>query len=139
MKNTDENVDKAAAETAEGPHRPKDLRRKRQKIQRWVKRPVFIVVAFLLFTAWTLRFDEEASTAQFNTSLVSFVLLLALYYKMLTSSLDWVHGQLQTEDIKKRHNPTMFNNFIIYAIAALLPTLALAGLYLLIFYVLIAG
>jgi len=109
----------------------------RLKIQRWVKRPVFIFVAFLAFSAWTLQTDEEASSTQFNVSLVSFALLLGLYYKMITDSLNWVHWQLQEENIKNTHKPTRLNNFIIYGIATLLPTIVFAGLFLFVFSVLL--
>ena len=63
--------------------------------------------------------------------------MLILYYKMLTDSLNWVHEQLQRDDIKQTHKATRFNNFIVYGIAALVPTLVAAGLYLLFFFVLV--
>jgi len=109
----------------------------KQKIQRWVKRPVFILGVFLSFSAWTLQVDLEASATQFNTSLVAFLLLLALYFKMLTDSLNWVHDQLQEDNVKSTYKPTKFNNIVIYGVAALFPTLVFAGLYLLVFHVLL--
>jgi len=109
----------------------------RLKIQHRLKRPVFILMAFLSFSVWTLQTDEEASGTQFNVSLVSFALLLLLYYKMLTDSLNWVYCQLQEENIKNTHKPTRLNNFIIYGIATLLPTIVFAGLFLFVFWVLL--
>ena len=109
----------------------------RQKIHRRVKRPVFIVGAFASFSAWTLRTGDDLTGTDFNVSMVTFALLLGLYYKMLTDSFNWVYGQLQQEDIKKTYRPTRLNNLAIYGLAALLPTIVFAGLYLLIFYVLL--
>ncbi|MCL2190703.1 MAG: hypothetical protein FWB79_01800 [Treponema sp.] len=109
----------------------------RLKIQRRVKRPVFILAAFLSFSAWALKTDEEVTGIPFNASLVSFVLLLGLYYKMLTDSLNWVHWQLQDDGIRNMGKPTRLSRFIAYVIAALFPTIVFAGLYLLVFMVLL--
>jgi len=108
--------------------RKRDLR----KMQRLVKLPVFIASALLAFTAWTLGLDEEAPRDQFNVSLAALALLLALHCKLLTDSVGWVHGQLH-EEAEKGRRPSRLSSFAAYFLAALLPTLALAGLHLLVF------
>ena len=106
----------------------------RLKLQRRVKRPVFILVAFLSFSAWTIQLDEEASGLQINISLVAFVVLALLYHRILTDAIDWTHRQLREEE-ENRGKPTRLSGFIAYTVATLLSTVAFVGLYLLVFNV----
>ncbi|MCL2599631.1 MAG: hypothetical protein FWD88_00410 [Treponema sp.] len=128
-----EEAERAGLEAGEKTWVKAEREKARRKLQRWVKWPVFIPVAFLSFSVWAIQVDEEASGTRFNVSLGVFALLLALYCKMLTGSLDWVHGQLQEDDLR---NATKANRLAAYGIAALLPTLVFAGLYLLVFHAL---
>jgi len=132
-------VNDTSEEAKEKARRRAESEKARRKIQRRAKRPVFILGAFFSFTVWTLQVDLEAERAGFNVSLGAFVVLLVLYYKILTDGFNWVYRQLQDEGANGSGKPAKLAGFAAYAIAALLSTAVFAGLYLLVFLVLLGS
>jgi len=115
----------------------------KQKIQHKVKRPIFILVlAFSIL--WILNpwlnpsYNVVLSLPKSILALGIVIILLFIYYKMITGSINWLHDELKKDVYKEidSKQTQKFNRFI-YALFALIPTVIYGGIFFLIIKVIL--